>query len=427
VRQFRSLGSERGAARARRGKGPSLPQPSCHAVRVSPLGVVLDAAPIDLPLSPAGGWHEVVAASDGTRSLLVAKEHARCDLDILSATLVDQDGVVSSSNPIAEGRPYTYRFATATFDGAGYLVTWTDALWGSGTLFGRRIGQDGAPLGVTFPLVSTTEPVLETAAAFDGVNDVVVWRTASGIHGVRVDTSGRVLDPEGFLVTDLFPSGRCEESPLIQRACLSAVFNGTNVVIAWTARVGAGQYDTDLYGAELSSSGAVLSIFPISEAAGAEGPAVLASTGRGEALVAYTRFVSGAPYEARRARVRLLTSGPGDGGAGGGATGGAGGTANGGGGAGGTANGGGGAGGTANGGGGDAGGGGLGRADDALPAHLAVGGCRCSVADTQRPPGPSLVLLLFGVALRSRRGARRHDPTQAGQRGTLSDDPGGGA
>jgi MYXO-CTERM domain-containing protein len=49
--------------------------------------------------------------------------------------------------------------------------------------------------------------------------------------------------------------------------------------------------------------------FVISDEPGSEGIPAATAGAAGQALVAYSRFVPGAPFDSRRARARLLTSG----------------------------------------------------------------------------------------------------------------------
>jgi MYXO-CTERM domain-containing protein len=89
--------------------------------------------------------------------------------------------------------------------------------------------------------------------------------------------------------------------------CPSVAFDGARFVVAWRTPSVPGDEDSfDLHGAEVTPGGDVLRTFPISEEPEHEGAPYLVANANKQVLAAYTRFVPGAPYDARRARARLI-------------------------------------------------------------------------------------------------------------------------
>ncbi|WP_438027660.1 hypothetical protein [Sorangium sp. So ce233] len=294
-----------------------------RGARVSPGGVVLDAAPIQLPLCSEGPHYLTPrAASDGTHTLVVGNG---CDRETraLSSVLLDQRG--AAVGPATALAPEVDVLdASVTWGGTSYLVL----LQSHDGLRVRRVGAGGLPLDSAPALI--TPPGSYTysgAVGSDGDNHLVIWHAQTGIFGIRIDPDGRSLDPEGFLittVTDGCYSSHCCGSTHIAGACPSVAFDGKNFLVAWRSmEVPDRPSSLDLFGAAVSPSGAVGSRFVISQEREMEGIAALAANDDGRILSAYTRFVAQKPYGARRAHARLLrepVDAAGTGGAGGAGT-----------------------------------------------------------------------------------------------------------
>jgi hypothetical protein len=267
-----------------------------QAVRVSPEGELLDAEPLS---SPLGSFViDMAAASDGTHTLLVGQLG---DMDEeLAVVLLDQDGAAASElRPIAGVTRFLRSSPAVSFDGAGYLVVWS----GENQIFGRRVGADGVPVGQRFEISDDGQTHHCPRVASGGGNHLVVWHDAGNdsILARRVSQSGEVLDPAGLLIA---PS-----TDASYPKCPSVAFNGKRFVVAWSASSADDGGLSDLHGAEVGLDGEVLPPFAISEEPESEGRAFLAAGDDGEdgqVLVAYDRFVPGAPYDSQRAHARFL-------------------------------------------------------------------------------------------------------------------------
>ncbi|WP_437929328.1 hypothetical protein WMF37_08660 [Sorangium sp. So ce291] len=278
-----------------------------RGARVSPGGVVLDAAPIELPLCHHS-WNYLTprAASDGTHTLLVGNG---CDRDAPTAVLLDQRGAAVSpaTTLVPDPYPYSVLDASVAWSGTSYLVL----LQTREDLRVRRVGAGGLPLDGAPALITPPGSVAYAGTlGAGGDNHLVIWRAQTGIFGMRLDPAGRSLDPEGFLITtatdDCSWSGCCGSLPTTG-ACPSIAFDGENFLVAWRSMEVPDRWSSlDLFGAAVSPSGVVGPPFVLSQEREMEGVAFLAANDEGRVLGAYTRFVAQKPYGARRANARLL-------------------------------------------------------------------------------------------------------------------------
>jgi len=103
-----------------------------------------------------------------------------------------------------------------------------DDLWGA---FVVDSGYDEVP-----DTANQTQP----AVAFDGTNYLVVWTTSSAVWGTRVDSTGRVIDPLGFLISASAPPS----SPP------AVAYGQTSYLVIWLE-------GSQVYGASVTSDGIV--------------------------------------------------------------------------------------------------------------------------------------------------------------------------
>ncbi len=158
------------------------------------------------------------------------------------------------------GAAYSQTYPAIAFDGTNYLVVWTDGRSGSQDIYGVRVDTSGTVLDPSGILISPADDDQRCPSiAFDGINYLVAWldyRSYFGcdIYGARVSPSGTVLEPLGI------PVSVADDEQLYP----SIAFDGTNYLVVWEDwRSG-----SDIYGARVTSSGRVLDIsgIPISTA-----------------------------------------------------------------------------------------------------------------------------------------------------------------
>jgi hypothetical protein len=141
-------------------------------------------------------------------------------------------------------------------DGTNYLVVFCQDLGASPGLFGAFI-TDGVT-GPPFPIAPRTcASNVGIGVAFDGTNYLVVFSNNGTIGGVRVSTSGSILDGSGgFAISTGAPS--------ITNFDPTVAFDGSNYLVAWQKFNG----NYDIYGARVTPNGQVLGEFPIFTATG---------------------------------------------------------------------------------------------------------------------------------------------------------------
>ncbi|MDI3284052.1 hypothetical protein [Polyangium sp. 15x6] len=374
-----------------------------QAVRVSPQGVVLDAAPVVVPICMQGNYgFPAVAASDGQRTLVVGRG---CDLATYALATVALDQNLAPLGPTVALGPYDHTAPVhepqVAWNGTNHLVIWND----SSRVYGRRVSSQGVLLDAApFEIVPEGPSHRMNRLAADGTNHFVVWQDESQLRGTRVSPAGQILDSQGIPLAQVDDTCQAVECCRFGwSSCPAIAFDGTNYLLAWRSMTVPGDVrSTDLHAASMSPEGAMGPTFFLSQAPEHESPAALTVVG-GKVLGAYTRFDASPPASARRAFVREIDL---QGMGGGGGTGGMGGAGSGGTGGGGGTGGMGGAGSGGTGGSGGSGGmGGMagegGAGDD---GGVGGGNCDCEMTAPTKAAPSSWLLTLAGFAFLRRRG-----------------------
>jgi len=175
----------------------------------------------ELPVNPVAAstvHHEntVVAAGNGLY-LVVWREIAGPENgDILAIRVRASDGAWLDPNPIRVGTGNQSQWEPAVaFDGANFLVVWTDAA-NIPVIMGARVrASDGAVLDTPALYISRADmgpyqlPQFTPAVAFDGTNYLVTWYgyfyvngpVFSGVQGIRVRPSdGTCIESTSFTI-----------------------------------------------------------------------------------------------------------------------------------------------------------------------------------------------------------------------------------
>jgi hypothetical protein len=196
-----------------------------RAARVSG-GSVLD--PGGFPVSDVGSVRAYpTVASDGS-GYLVAWLDWRSDRapNQVRGRRIRADGTFSDASSFVAGSPAGYGSIGSAWGPGGYLVSW-DQYVNAWDVFANLVPATGSPAGTNGVLVST-EPnqQSEPAAAFDGRNYLVAWadeRAGSDIYAARVTPQGTALDGSGIRISAA-PSSQVQ--PLV-------LWNGSHYLVAW--------------------------------------------------------------------------------------------------------------------------------------------------------------------------------------------------
>lgn len=244
-----------------------------YAGRVTSAGAVLDGGGI--PVCTLWQQQQAPAvASDGTGYLTVWQDNrGGVSPDIYGArlsaagVLLDADGFPVSLDQNAQ------RETAVASNGDGYLVVWEDGRAGlHADIYGVRLDAMGEVLDPAGLAISTADDRQGApAVASNGTDYLVVWEDASTaqIHGTRVTSAG-VPEPDGFPIS--------VGVDFSSAAAPAVASNGANYMVVWRDTRLA---DWDLFGARVSSAGAVLEPngILISDAEGEQEPPSIASDG----------------------------------------------------------------------------------------------------------------------------------------------------
>ncbi len=232
-----------------------------YGARVDTSGVVIDTEGVAIS-SRKNYQSSPSIAFDGTNFFVVWHDNRTGSYDIYAARVSESGTVLDTAGiPISTANFYQ-QYPSVTFDGEKYFVVWQDNRDGPFDIHGARVSVSGEVLDVDGIVISTASHYqTNPSVAFDGTNYLVVWqdnRCASDydIYGARVSQSGAVIDSSGIPIS----TGRYDQrEPSIS-------FNGTNYIVVWQAH----RNDTtwDIYGAEVSPSGEIITSYPISERVG---------------------------------------------------------------------------------------------------------------------------------------------------------------
>ncbi|MFH0778887.1 MAG: hypothetical protein V2A71_09700, partial [Candidatus Eisenbacteria bacterium] len=224
---------------------------SICAARVEPSGALLDTATIEL----ASLWGDVErypAVAYGAGGYLVGWEDGTSGKFEVWTRPVSTSGEPGSAahhgdliDVVRQWRP------SIASDGQGFLLVCVEEVDGSHKVAARRMDGDGNPLGASLTTVRIAPDIPSVAVAYGDSTYLVVWEEAGGVTGydvyaARVDTSGAVVDVGPIHVS----GGTWDE----REPCVA--FDGDSYFVAWQDKRNG--LDWDVYGARVSTSGAVL-------------------------------------------------------------------------------------------------------------------------------------------------------------------------
>jgi hypothetical protein len=271
-----------------------------YAARVTPEGVVLDAT--GFVVSSAAGAQTAPRVAFGSALHLIAWTDERgSDKDIYAARVTPTGNLVDSSGIVISDAAGNQDTAALAFDGANFLIVWSDARGGALDIYGARVSEAGAvldPAGLAVSAAADTQEL--PAVTFDGEKYLLVWQDKRNIVTSGYDIYGAFVAPDG----DVFPNAGlvlATRKPANQEQQPSLAYDGTNYLAVWRDQRFGG--DVDIYGGRLSGAGDLLDSTGIAICAAAgEQSAPAATAGGGHFFVAWQDKRSGA-YDVYGARV----------------------------------------------------------------------------------------------------------------------------
>jgi hypothetical protein len=266
-----------------------------YAARVAPDGSVLDAA--GFPVSTASGKQERPAiAYDGLRYLVLWQDSRNSGYDIYGTrvstggSVLEPWGIMVSDARADQTRP------AAASDGSAFFAVWEDGRNVYDDIYAARISAAGSVLDSAGIAVCNASLAQENAdVAFDGERYAVVWQDKRSnvdydIRLARVGAGGAVLDPSGVVVCSATGN---QEAPAVTS-------NGRGYVLMWQdARDPAGRdiygARVDTSGAVSDPGG-----FVVSDAAWNQATPDLCATPAGVILMVYSSFIADPGYGSYR-------------------------------------------------------------------------------------------------------------------------------
>ena len=174
-----------------------------------------------------------------------------------AGAILDLLGLAICTTSGSQSRPSVAAFGTT------FLVVWSDGRLGGDDIFGARVLSTGIvldTLGFAISIDLAQNSKSNPAVAGGPPGFMVVWEdnrnsgsTGTDIYGARVNTAGVVLDPSGVSIST---DGSDQFNPTV-------VTNSNGFFVAWQDDRNSGTTGTDIYGARVSSAGALLDSFGI--------------------------------------------------------------------------------------------------------------------------------------------------------------------
>jgi hypothetical protein len=307
-----------------------------RGIRVSQSGTRVDPLPFTVSAARKAQSNPA-AASNGTDFLVVWSDLRNDTADICAARVSQGGAVLDTAGILVCNATGAQIQPAVAYNGTDYLVAWQDGRGSTTGIYAARVTSNGLvmdPQG--FQVCNSTYTQDYPSLSFDGTNCLVVWadsRAGSDIFGARIDASGHVLDPAGFMVSPdtlskSYPAvtycgdryfvvwwraPRSIDGAFVSPAGIildtvtsiwnqgrypTVAFDGTNVSVAWENSTG-----TDIYGATIDLSGNRLDTFALAATSGKEYGPKLTAGPSGRVLAVYSGKVdtaAGRPWHCQR-------------------------------------------------------------------------------------------------------------------------------
>ena len=211
-----------------------------------------DAFVIDI--SPEDKWSGP-SAFDGTNYLVGMVIHRGNDNWDFCAQMVTKTGELYGSEIVSETSQEGIPGGFIGFDGTNYLVGWNDYRNGPDSdIYGQFVSKSGTSIGPNIAISTATgNQSVSAKTAFDGANYLIVWTDDRGgdmdVYGQLVSASGSLVGSEIAISTASYS----QKDPVV-------AFDGTNYLVVWSDghRLGAGGgFGEDIYGQFVNTSGAL--------------------------------------------------------------------------------------------------------------------------------------------------------------------------
>ena len=230
-----------------------------YGARLSATGTVLDPAGIPISTALDQQTSPDVAYLAGSDQFLVvwADNRNSAATDIFGARVTSQGTVLDPSAIAISTGDFEQADPAVAADGTRALVTWTDnrnKVANQTDIFGTFVSAAGivSPDALTgLPIAQTPSAQYEPDVAWNGAEYLVAWsdarNTSLDVYATRISGAGVVLKPAGDPVADQPPSTD-QSAPAV-----AAV--GSTFFVAWQDSRAVAASATDIYGTRVVASG----------------------------------------------------------------------------------------------------------------------------------------------------------------------------
>jgi len=228
-----------------------------YAVRVNPAGAMLDSTDIFIGQYTVLGSYDLAPDIDFADSNYLV---AWGDLEVIYGVLVTRGGAVIDSNPLVISPNFGDCYNPAVRSTANnFLVVYEswDNYPTNWDIRGTRVTTDGAILDTnSIPIAVWTDNQMRPEVGANDAGDYFVawqdWRNSNwDIYGARVTGGGTILDSSGIAICT---SPGNQTLPVVS-------YDGTYYIVIWQDL--RDSTDWQLYGAQINSSGTVISTYEV--------------------------------------------------------------------------------------------------------------------------------------------------------------------
>jgi hypothetical protein len=284
------------------GNDPLIGGRELYSIIVSASGTKLLTG--GLPITaPVFALHqtEPEVASNGSNYLVVWTETTNAGVQIYGARVTPWGAPIDVSPLVITSSIRERQTPRVASNGTDYFVAWADYRNINWDIYGSRVLGSGSsasavvdPGGIAISAHTAFEN--EPAVASNGTDYLVTWRrdpsSRADVYGARVTSGGVVQDTSGIAIA----------TNTVEHYAPRVASNGSNYLVVWTelrSLTGA-----DIYGARVSTAGAVLDTSGIAISALSQDEAEPAVGSNGtDYFVAWTDYSSGSDTQIYGARV----------------------------------------------------------------------------------------------------------------------------
>ena len=240
-------------------QGNEIASNNIAAQMVSQAGTLVGST---ISIDRTGGLPHV--AFDGVNYLLVWEDDANYPNDEIYGQFISQSGTLKGYPfPINQDASDDELYGLA-FDGSNYLVVWKNLLdGGNEAICGQMVSQTGILVGSNILISGESLNQNWAATAFDGANYLIVWSDGTRLStGLAEDIYGQFVTTAGGLVGQKF---LIDQNDYPSDNFISIGFDGARYLVLFQDRIN-GEYD--IYCRSVSTSGSIGDRIAISDTTG---------------------------------------------------------------------------------------------------------------------------------------------------------------